>query len=108
MNEPQFHMRELADRCAAACLACVSGCLGEPDVPAMQKCIRLDLDCAAACRLVADALARESEFSVEFASLCARLCGLCAEECSRHAPAHCAACAEACRTCAEACAALKP
>lgn len=106
MNEAQRHVREAADRCAAACCACVSGCLGDGDWQAMEKCVRLDLDCAAACRLVADALARDSEFAAEFGALCARLCGLCAEECARHTAGHCAECADACRSCAEACAAL--
>ena len=68
--------------------------------------LHLDADYAAICRLLSDALVRDSEFAPDYAELCARLCGLCADECSRHAAAHCKACSDACRACAEACRAM--
>ncbi|WP_429253661.1 four-helix bundle copper-binding protein [Paraburkholderia sp. GAS333] len=69
----------------------------------MERCIRVDLDCAAICRLTSTALSRSSPFTPEFRDLCARLCDACADECSRHSAQHCQVCGEACRACAEAC-----
>lgn len=106
MNDTQARCRDAADRCAAACIQCASACIAEHHVAAMEKCIRLDADCAAICRLLSDALARDSEFAIDYAELCARLCVLCADECSRHAAAHCKACSDACRACADACRAM--
>ncbi len=94
------------DRCAAACATCYSSCIAEGHLPQMEKCIRLDLDCEAFCRMTAAALARQTQFARDFCNLCARLCDACADECGRHDATHCEACADACRACAEACRAL--
>lgn len=91
------------DRCAAACDICASACLGEGHIAEMEKCIRLDADCAALCRFTSAALARQSQSAQEFCQLCARVCDACAEECGRHSASHCQACSDACRACAEAC-----
>jgi len=53
---PAILDREVALRCIAECLDCIAGCtacaddcLGEPDLPDMVRCVRLDLDCADIC-----------------------------------------------------------
>ncbi|MEM5386271.1 four-helix bundle copper-binding protein [Paraburkholderia phymatum] len=102
---PEQTIRALDD-CARACATCYSACIAEGALPEMEKCIRLDLDCAALCRFTSEALARQSQFAGEFCQLCARICDACADECGRHPAAHCAACSDACRKCAEACRAI--
>jgi hypothetical protein len=44
---------EACNTCADACDYCSIACLQEDDVKMMAECIRLDLDCAAICRLAA-------------------------------------------------------
>ena len=96
--------------CIAACNACADACdhcaaesLKEPDVAMMVQCIRVDIDCAALCRLAAGYMARRSEFVHEVCRLCAEICEACARECEKHPYEHCKACARACRRCAEEC-----
>lgn len=69
----------------------------------MADCIRLDLDCADACRLAAVWVERRSRFVREICLLCAAVCEACAAECARHDAEHCKACARACRHCVDAC-----
>lgn len=94
------------DRCAAACAQCASACIAEGQLPEMEKCIRLDLDCSALCRFTSEALGRETQFMSDFCELCARICDACADECGRHPADHCRVCSDACRVCAEACRAM--
>lgn len=89
--------------CALACDHCASACLGEPDPAALTGCIRLDMDCAQACRLATAFMARDSEHAQACCELCAQVCDTCAEECAKHEHDHCRMCAQACRHCAEAC-----
>lgn len=89
--------------CADACDHCAIACLSEPDVKAMARCIALDIDCAAICRLAAGAMARNSEFAKQICRVCAEICEACGEECAKHEAAHCQECAEACKRCAEEC-----
>lgn len=46
--------------CADACDSCATACLKEQDVATIAECIRLDMDCAAICRLAAGYMARGS------------------------------------------------
>ncbi len=92
--------------CADACDQCLAGCLGEPGVAAMARCIALDVDCAALCRLALGALRRASPLAGTICAACAQACDACAEECGRHAHRHCQDCARACRACAQACRAM--
>src|ERR1700681_4582009 len=50
---------EACNTCADACDYCSIACQQEDDVKMMAECIRLDLDCAAICRLAAAYMARE-------------------------------------------------
>jgi hypothetical protein len=106
-------------RCIETCLvgahasvACADACLGEKDVEALARCIRLNLDagdvCEATWRLLARHQAPELDVIALQLELCARVCQKCAEECERHQQLHehCRICAEACRWCEQACRAL--
>lgn len=94
---------QACNACADACDHCASACLKEQDVKMMARCIALDIDCAAVCRLAAGYMARGSECARQVCSFCADVCQLCGDECARHKPDHCQQCAQACRRCAEEC-----
>lgn len=95
--------------CVSTCTSCADACLGEENIAALRRCIRLNLDCADICRSTAAVLARQTEpdWSVVRAQLeaCAAVCRSCGEECRRHAEhhEHCRVCADACAACEEAC-----
>jgi hypothetical protein len=89
--------------CAVACDHCAAACLKEPDVAAMARCIQMDIDCAAICRLAVGYMARGSELAADVCELCAAICEECGKECAKHPMAHCQDCAKACRRCAEEC-----
>lgn len=89
--------------CADACDHCAAACLREPDVPMMARCIALDMDCAAICRLSAGFMARDSAFYRLLCISCAEVCDACADACTQHTHEHCQRCAKACRLCAQAC-----
>lgn len=90
--------------CAMECSHCVAACLKEEDVKMMERCIRLDLDCAEICQLAARWIARGSEHANHLLKECMEICDACADECEKHSDMeHCRECAEACRNCAEEC-----
>lgn len=95
---------DACNSCAEACDHCAASCLREKDVQAMARCIQLDIDCAAICRLAAGYMARGSELAGAICEVCAEVCDVCAQECAKHAKMeHCRECAEACKRCAEEC-----
>jgi hypothetical protein len=95
---------EACAACADACDHCSTACLQEPDPKPMARCIELDIDCAAICRLANAYMARGSQFAGAICGFCAEVCDACGEECARHDKMeHCRACAQACRQCAEEC-----
>ncbi|RYF01917.1 MAG: four-helix bundle copper-binding protein [Comamonadaceae bacterium] len=89
--------------CATACDFCAAACLREPDPRHMAKCIALDMDCAAVCRLAVSCMARDSAHVAHVCELCARMCESCAHECESHEAQHCQDCAQACKRCAQLC-----
>jgi hypothetical protein len=95
--------------CAAACTACADACLGEEQVAALRRCIRLNEDCADTCALMARVLSRQTVGDTAFPrallETCGRICAACGAECQRHAKhhEHCRICAEMCRQCEEQC-----
>lgn len=95
---------EACNACADACDRCAAACLQEQDVKMMARCIALDIDCAALCRLAAGNMSRGSPFAGALCKVCADVCRACGDECGRHEADHCQACAKACRACAEECA----
>jgi hypothetical protein len=97
---------DACNACAVACDHCAAACLQEADVKSMARCIALDMDCAAICRLAAGYMARGSEFAGALCRLCADVCQACGEECAKHPMDHCQQCATACRRCADECRAM--
>ena len=95
--------------CSAACTSCADACLGEPDVPELVRCVRLNLDCADVCDAAGRVVSRQTEpdRGVLRAAIeaCIVICRACGDECERHAAHHdhCRVCAEACRRCEQAC-----
>lgn len=94
---------DACNACADACDSCATACLREQNIETMARCIALDMDCAATCRLAAGFMSRGSEFSRELCRLCADVCQACGEECGKHPMDHCQACATLCRRCAAEC-----
>ncbi|CAM7320510.1 four-helix bundle copper-binding protein [Phytobacter diazotrophicus] len=90
-------------QCAIACEHCAASCLNEDDLAMMRNCIKLDVQCSALCRLVAQFMTLESDHIMPLCRICVDVCRACAEECGRHQHAHCQQCAQACRACAQAC-----
>ncbi len=86
--------------CATACGHCFSLMIGEGSDNACPACC---IECAALCRLTADAIARHSPFAKQLATLCAEACDWCATEFGAHQMDHCESCVEADRRCADAC-----
>ena len=104
MAQQQFQpCIDACNACAVACDTCAAACFAEPDVKAMARCIQLDTDCAAICRLATSYMARGSELAGLICKACADVCDACAQECAKHQMEHCGRCAEACRRCAEEC-----
>ena len=89
--------------CAEACDMCATACLQEPDPKSMARCIALDNECAAICRMSAMFMSRSSEHARQLCGLCADICDACGEECARHLMQHCQDCAAMCRRCADEC-----
>jgi hypothetical protein len=94
---------DACNACADACDHCATACLQEQNVDMMARCIALDMDCAAICRLAAGCMARGSEFAKQLCQLCAQVCEACGGECGKHPHDHCQACSKACAKCAEEC-----
>jgi len=94
---------EACNECAVACDHCAASCLQMEDASQMSRCISLDIDCAAICRLAAGFMARGSDLAPTVCESCAEICEVCAEECGQHQNDHCQACAKACRECADEC-----
>ncbi len=92
---------DACNACADACDHCAVSCLQETDAHMMARCIALDMDCAAMCRLAAGFMARRSEFMTQVCKMCAEICNACGEECAKHSMEHCQACARACHVCAQ-------
>lgn len=90
--------------CALTCEKCVSACLAA-NVRNEENatCIRLCLDCAEICMLLARSLKRDSALVPSLLALCEAIADNCAKECDKHGEDHCQQCAAACLLCSEAC-----
>src|SRR5256885_10525249 len=67
--------------CATACGHCFAHMSGKVSSNACPACC---IECAAICRLCADAIARHSPFVKQLCRLCAEVCDWCAKECGAH------------------------
>lgn len=89
--------------CQVACENCYRACFDEPNIKKLEKCIRLDRDCADMCSLTMSFLARNSSEAETVVRTCAEICAACAEECEKHDHVHCKECADTCGDCEESC-----
>ena len=84
-----------------ACDHCAVSSLQATRAHMMARCIALDIDGAATCRLPAGFMARRSEFMTQVCKVWAEIYKACGEECVKHSIEHCQASARACRGCAQ-------
>ncbi len=94
---------DACNKCISTCNNCTISCLNEKEVKHLAQCIRLNIECAAFCRVAVEFMSLESTFLKQVCKLCSDICTACAEECEKHSMQHCMVCAEACRKCATAC-----
>ena len=103
-HEENRGLIDVLAKCAAECNHCATACLSEKDVKMLERCIKLDLDCAEICLLAISFIARGSEHAQHILNECAEICEACAKECMKHSHMdHCRKCAEICKRCAELC-----
>lgn len=89
--------------CQNVCEQMVTMMLGMPDVQARRTQIRLLIDCASICALMACYLARYSPLAQPTATLCARICEACGTECARFPDRASQMCSQICFNCAQEC-----
>jgi len=89
--------------CALTCEKCASACLAHTSEQQYETCIRLCLDCAEVCTLLARSVKRDSALVPSLLALGEAIADCCAKECDRHQDDHCQQCAAACMLCREAC-----
>lgn len=100
------HMQACIDACNAcmqACNECFDICCEAPMTEEKANCLKLLRDCADACALLCQMVARNSSSAKLVASICANICETCARACENCSDACCKMCAEMCRRCADAC-----
>ena len=101
-------MREcmaLCMECHTTCLETATHCLmmgGDHASPEHQRLLQ---DCAQACVVHADFMARISEYHHDLSDVCAAICKACAEDCERLAGEDetMRRCADVCRRCQQSC-----
>ena len=93
---------DACNACADACDRCADACEREDPVK-MKRCIALNRDCAAICRLAVNFMMRDSEYVDLICQDCAEICEACGDECDQHPQEHCQACTVACLKCAQEC-----
>ena len=52
---------EVCQRCVASCTACADECLDQADIGLLLRCVRLNLDCADVCTVIARLLSRRHQ-----------------------------------------------
>jgi hypothetical protein len=103
-HEKNIGLIDALNNCATECSHCAMACLDEEDVKMLAACIKLNIDCAEACRVTASSLSRGSRHGNHLLKECVEICEACAEECEKHSHMeHCKRCADICRQCAEEC-----
>jgi hypothetical protein len=93
--------------CQSACLQCITACqicvMMSPNDPSTERGVQLAADCADACRLLIDYIARESGNVQAAALFCAQMCDACAEACADLPNDPCQECSDVCWACADVC-----
>jgi hypothetical protein len=100
---------EMCLQCAASCTACADECLDEPDIAELRHCIRLNLDCADVCALLARLLSRRGDPELSTLRACLEaatgICSAAALESAKHGEEleHCKLNADICLACSREC-----
>lgn len=103
------HCIEVCLKTAASCTACADECLDEPDIAALRRCIRFNLDCADVVTLTARILSRRGEPELStlrtILEAATTICTASAHEAQKHGDKfeHCKLTAESCLACAREC-----
>lgn len=103
------HCIEMCLQCAASCTACADECLDEPDIAQLRRCIRLNVDCADVCAMLARLLSRRGDPDLTTLRSCLEaattICSATALESQKHASdyEYCKLNAELCLACAREC-----
>lgn len=100
LNQSRRDCLDAVNACATECGVCFSMMVGKDSKSSCPACC---IECAAVCRLLVDAIARDSPFVNQIRQLCADVCNWCAQECDAQRMESCKRCAEECRRCAEVC-----
>ena len=89
VNQALIDAIDAAYECAQSCTSCADACLAEEMVAQLRQCIRLNLDCADVCAVMATVDNRRTgsneEVSRKMLDVCITACRLCGEECAQHA-----------------------
>lgn len=89
VNQALIDAIDAAYECAQSCTSCADACLAEEMVAQLRQCIRLNLDCADVCAVMATVGNRRTgsneEVSRKMLDVCITACRLCGEECAQHA-----------------------
>ena len=96
------HLADALSTCADVCTVCADACLAEEKVALLRRCIRLNHECADACRLTARSALRLDEADANLlrpvVTMCLAALQTCREECERHTMhEHCRITAATCR-----------
>lgn len=101
-NDALIRAVEEAYDCAAACRICADACLGEAMVADLAQCIRLNLDCADVCAAAGAVGARRTGRNEAVIKGLLEVCAETCATCATECDKH-AGMHEHCRICAEAC-----
>jgi len=100
LSDEERECIEICNEAAEVSEWCADECLGDEE---MEKCARLCRDVADITSLHARFMARDSNYSPQFAEACVGVCEECAAECEQHDADHCQVTAGVLRDCAESC-----
>ncbi|MDZ4110177.1 MAG: four-helix bundle copper-binding protein [Brevundimonas sp.] len=101
-NDALIRAVQEACDCAAVCRICADACLGETMVADLVQCIRLNLDCADVCAAAGAVGARRTGSNEAVIKSMLEVCADTCATCAAECDKH-AGMHEHCRLCAEAC-----
>lgn len=97
---------EACFECAATCRMCADACLGEQKIDMLRRCIGLNLDCADQCIATGSMALRTLEPDLALLRSALEACALACASCGAECRKH-ASMHEHCRVCADSCAACE-
>ena len=101
-NENLIQTIESCVDCAAVCRICADACLSEDQVAAMVRCIKLNLQCEVVCQASAEVLIQSGSLGSEAHEHQLRACITVMESCAKECAKH-ASMHEHCQICEKSC-----